>query len=345
MSSQPPPPPPPPSPHPHPHPPLPGDTPPGKPAPSDTLQALLSGLIDYAGLYPPAKLPMPQAVQNYAAHLRSPQAWMLGRFICPVSRLEELKQTAGALLPRGDESEEHLAEPWPISAIIDGDLDEDLDAVFAFNHEHCEPRNGLANVDAVEIKATSFAMIDAALETMPEEIFPFFEIPIEPGGTGPGADMRGFIAALSGSDAGAKLRSGGVTAGAFPSPAQVAEFIIACDAADVPFKATAGLHHPLRSEHPLTYEPDCPRALMHGFLNVFLAAAFVREGNMVSPDVVALLEETDVKRFRFSDASACWRNRQLEVSHVAGARESFALSYGSCSFEEPVADLKILGLL
>ncbi|HYE02269.1 MAG TPA: hypothetical protein VD963_03435 [Phycisphaerales bacterium] len=333
------------------HPPLPGEQPPGRPAPTDTAQALFSGLIDYAGLFPPAKLDMASAVRNYAAYLRGPGAWMLGRFICPVSRLEEFCQAAREWLPRpvpgrgapsaaADPADPEAPDPWPISALIDGDLEEDLDAVFAFNREHTGPERGLAVVDAVEIKVASPAEIDAALDRVPDELFPFFEI-----GSAPGllSDPRGLAAALAGCDAAAKVRTGGVVPEAFPSAAQLAEFLLACDAADVPFKATAGLHHVVRGEHPLTYEPDCPRGVMHGFVNLFLAAAFVREGNIVAPDVVAMLEERDAERFRFTDQAVCWRNRQLEVAHVAGARESFALSFGSCSFDEPAQELGALG--
>ncbi len=311
------------------------------------IHVLMSGLVDYAGLFPPAKLAMMPSVQNYAQYLRTPEAWMLGRFILPVSRLEEFRETSRGLLPKSPYVDEpDGGEPWPISAIIDGDLDENLDSIFAFNHEHENPKNGLAVVDAIELKVpttgsglTGAAWIDDAIELIPEEVFPFFEIPIfSVGGVAP--DFRGMIASLAGADGAAKLRTGGITPEAFPPAAAVAEFLLACNAAEVPFKATAGLHHACRAHYPLTYEPDAAKGLMHGFLNVFLAAAFVHAGRADAAMATAILEETDPAAFQFGREVVRWRNTGLELMQLAQARETFALSYGSCSFEEPVQELQ-----
>ena len=57
---------------------------------SPSLRALLHGIIDYAGLFPPANLPLDQAVRNYARYCTEPDSWMLGRFVCPVTELAEL---------------------------------------------------------------------------------------------------------------------------------------------------------------------------------------------------------------------------------------------------------------
>jgi hypothetical protein len=139
----------------------------------------------------------------------------------------------------------------------------------------------------------------------------------------------------------AKLRTGGVKPEAIPPVADVAAFIVGCAGRRLPFKATAGLHHPVRSSHPLTYDADAPRAVMHGFLNVFLAAAFAWHGDR---DIEPVLAETDPAAFRFDDR-AHWRDRSLDAGQVREARQNFAHSFGSCSFEEPVRDLEGLGLL
>ena len=139
----------------------------------------------------------------------------------------------------------------------------------------------------------------------------------------------------------AKVRTGGVKPDAIPSVAAVATFIRACADRRLAFKATAGLHHPVRAEHPLTYEPDAPRAVMHGFLNVFMAAAFVWNGDR---DIFPILSETDPSAFRFDD-HAYWRDRSLSAAEVRDARTHFAHAFGSCSFDEPVRDLEALGLL
>lgn len=310
------------------------------------IHALMSGLIDYAGLFPPAKLPMAQCVENYAKYLASPESWMLGRFIMPVSRIEEFRKAAASLLPKRIDDEDPSQAPWPISALSDGDLDEDLDAIFSFNGEHAEPRNGLAVIDAVEIKvpptsdadpAPSVDFIENALDIMAEGVYPFFELPL-------GTDLRGPIAALAGADAAAKVRTGGVTPEAIPCSHRVAEFIVACAQADVPFKATAGLHHAVRAEFNLTYEKGCPRAVMHGFLNVFVAAAMIREYRLVAEEAARILDEIDPRAFKIDEGSIAWGPGRLETEQVERARELFALSYGSCSFDEPVEELRALGL-
>jgi hypothetical protein len=92
---------------------------------------------------------------------------------------------------------------------------------------------------------------------------------------------------------------------------------------------------------PLTYEADAPRAVMHGFLNVFLAAAFAWHGER---DIEPILAETDASAFSFEDR-ARWRDRSLTAAEIRDARREFAHAFGSCSFEEPIQDLIGFGLL
>jgi hypothetical protein len=136
----------------------------------------------------------------------------------------------------------------------------------------------------------------------------------------------------------AKIRTGGITPDAFPAIANVAEFLRACKAKGVAFKATAGLHHPLRCVKPLTYEPNAPLGTMHGFLNVFLAAA-------LSDQAEAVLAENDPGAFAFDDDGASWRGHRVSTEEIIAMRRDFATSFGSCSFEEPIGDLQALGWL
>ncbi|HKR64678.1 MAG TPA: hypothetical protein VJZ00_13180 [Thermoanaerobaculia bacterium] len=136
----------------------------------------------------------------------------------------------------------------------------------------------------------------------------------------------------------AKIRTGGLTVDAFPAVENVAEFLRACAAKGVAFKATAGLHHPLRCVKPLTYEPNAPTGKMHGFLNVFLAAALLDHAD-------AILGEEDPKAFQFDDDAASWRGHRASTDALRAMRRDFAISFGSCSFEEPIGDLKELGWL
>jgi hypothetical protein len=139
----------------------------------------------------------------------------------------------------------------------------------------------------------------------------------------------------------AKVRTGSVKPDGIPTVEDVAKFIRACAERRLAFKATAGLHHPVRAEYALTYEADAPRAVMHGFVNVFLAAAFAWHGR---PDIEPVLAEMDAAAFRFDDR-AHWRDWSLDAAQVREARTHFAHAFGSCSFEEPVHGLQALGLL
>ncbi len=322
------------------------------------IHALMSGLIDYAGLFPPAKLSMEMCVANYARYADSRDCWMLGRFILPVSRIEEFRKAAGVHLAKEWSEEIDGGGTWPISAIIDGDLDENLDSIFAFNSEHAEEKNGLAVIDAIEIKvpATSetdgspnLEFIEQALELMAEGVYPFFELGVgrrsEPGSADSFPDLRGAIAALSGADAGAKVRTGGITPEAIPPSRAVAEFIVSCGQADVPFKATAGLHHAVRAERALTYEPGCARAVMHGFLNVFVAAAMVKEYQIDAVAAAKILDEPDARKFVFDQETLCWGPGRVSIESIERTRDMFSLSYGSCSFDEPVGELRELKLI
>jgi hypothetical protein len=315
--------------------------------PIEPIRILMTGLIDYAGLFPPAKLGMAQAVEAYARARRGAQAWVLGRFICPASRLREFSESAAALMPgtyatSGYREHGELEEPWRVSVLIDGRLEADLELIGAFNRRHEEEDRGLALADALELKVSRPGEIDEAIERIPDDFYPFFEFP---GEVLSGGDVRGYVAALAGHMAAAKIRTGGVTTDAFPTPTRVAAFLLACHRADVPFKATAGLHHPVRAEYPLTYEPGAARGVMHGFLNVFLAAAMVRERGAREEVAARVLEEERAEAFCFTPEGVRFGDLVLDPMQIAHARETFALSYGSCSFEEPVAELRGLGLL
>jgi hypothetical protein len=138
----------------------------------------------------------------------------------------------------------------------------------------------------------------------------------------------------------AKMRTGGLKPEAIPTSEQVAEFINRCADLELPFKATAGLHHPLRSMQALTYEADAPRAVMHGFINVLMASAFAWQG---ATDLEPILNEMDAQAFKFDDG-ASWRGRPLTRQQIVDMRANLMHSIGSCSFEEPVEDLRALGL-
>jgi hypothetical protein len=152
------------------------------------------------------------------------------------------------------------------------------------------------------------------------------------------------IEAIAKSGVRAKIRTGGLTAEAFPETSRVARLLELCNRNQVAFKATAGLHHPLRGEHPFTYQPRSARGMMHGFLNLFLAAILIFTGGSES-DAAQLLVEDSPGAFRFDDEAVSWRQYRITLQQIRDARERFAISFGSCSFDEPVRELAAMGLL
>jgi hypothetical protein len=301
---------------------------------AESARALLAGLIDYAGLFPPASLGMTAAVENYEAYLRSEQNWMLGRFIVPVARLGEFEETIGRLTP--DQTESH----WAVSVLPGANLVADLAAIREFNHRFAaSPLPRKVSVESIEIKIASAEEIERVSRLIPPESETYCEIPWTASG-----EMRDCIAAVAGCGRRAKIRTGGETPDKFPAPERVVGFIRLCVASNVAFKATAGLHHPVRSLHRLTYQANSPSGLMHGFLNVFLSAAFLRVG-MEAQLAVELLNEQSETAFHFDSQGVLWREHRLGLADISAARKNFAISFGSCSFTEPVDDLRTSRLL
>ena len=147
----------------------------------------------------------------------------------------------------------------------------------------------------------------------------------------PGDDAA--LDAVAAAGAGAKVRCGGATPGMFPTPAELAHFVCGCRDRGLAFKATAGLHHPIRD------------GVAHGFLNL-LGATLLAHAAGAGPDEVAdLLADEDAAAFSVTDEAFTVRGRAFGADAVSAARERLFTGYGSCSFSEPVEDLRALGVL
>jgi hypothetical protein len=288
------------------------------------LATLLRAIVDYAGLFPPAALSMRDAVRNYAEYRASGDAWMLGRFIVPVSRLTEFEHEAARLLPKD-------LSPWKLSVLATSALSHDIAAIQEFNSRYIG-----ATIDTIELKAARIEEILAAASLIPKTFLVFVEIPID-------TDPSSLVQTIAHVGVNAKMRTGGVSAEAFPSSGDIVRFVHVCVENNVQFKATAGLHHPIRAMYNLTYEPNSAQGKMFGYLNVFLAAAFMKNG-LPPHEAVALLEEESPDAFRFDDEGVAWRTHRLNVREVSHARVEAAVSFGSCSFREPVEDLQKIHL-
>jgi hypothetical protein len=163
------------------------------------LRALLTNIVDYAGLYPPAGLDMTTAVLNYASYAESLDAWMLGRFIVPAARLGELEGEFARI-------DTTMPLPMRLSVVLGPDVAADIDAVRSFNGTHAQT----FSVDAVEAKLATSTAIDQATALTEGEFELFAEVPSDP-------DPRPLVAAMARAGTSAKIRTGGVTPDAFPS--------------------------------------------------------------------------------------------------------------------------------
>jgi fumarylacetoacetase len=333
-----------------------------------SVRALLANVIDYAGLFPPAKLSMDEAIRNYARYRQEPESWMLGKFVCPATRLTELAAYHDELfldgppflfsiLARGGKTEEEFLRNCEL----------DLEAVARFLGKHGKR----VRVESFEVKLPTFEVNAppefrrSVLRQKQEQFFELVAVKINidhlPG-------MRVFFEAGFAADwplqidgllwelgdyylkarpgrlsrfdiRGFKMRCGGLEATDFPSAEQIAFVIESCQERRVPFKATAGLHHPVRR-----YDSSV-QTKMHGFLNVLLATALADEHDLKANDIRRILEEEDAGNFVFREEECQWRDHDLSLDYIVGSRKSSFLSFGSCSFDEPREELRALGLL
>jgi hypothetical protein len=168
---------------------------------------------------------------------------------------------------------------------------------------------------------------------VPEDYELYLELPLA-------AELPRLLAAAAEVGARAKLRAGGVQPSDIPATAAVHGFLGACAAARLPFKATAGLHHPVRAERGLTYDPSGPRGVMHGYLNLLLAAAFCWRGE--APAAAQVLEEAAGGAFRLEPEAIVWHGRTVSAAELRQVRHDFAIAIGSCSFTEPVDEMAAL---
>jgi hypothetical protein len=291
---------------------------------SSALHALVAGLIDYAGLFPPAGLAMDAAVRNYDSYIHGEHARMLGRFIVPAGRLTEYEDVVRAT-PID-------ASAWRLSVLATVD---DAERITRFN---ADKRDRFGEIDVLEIKVADAREIhDTALAYDGYQLY--FETPPEM--------WRSLLPPIGVARGRAKIRTGGEVAAAIPEESRVLEFLRIASERRLAFKATAGLHHPLRAMQRLTYKPDSPTAVMHGFLNVFCAAALLWHEPERRQEAAWMLGERDADGITMDEMTMTWHNSgvTLTVQQIQEARQRFCIGFGSCSFTEPVEDLRALGWL
>jgi hypothetical protein len=275
-----------------------------------TIRALLASLVDYAGLFPPAGLDMAAAARAYERYRSDEHAWMLGAFVVPLARIGELVDAGPS-------------ESCPVSVLLPS-----LDALPA--------TFGGLRVRSLEVAPQEPEVIrggHGAIE-VPQV---FYEVPLDD-------RMEARLDAIADVGAAAKVRTGGITAEAFPSVGRLVAFVRACAGRALAFKATAGLHHPVRGRYALTYERESRSCDMYGFLDLALGSELIRSGRVDDAEAARLLtDRTD--RLVPRSTGLSWHGHEIPRKDIEMLRKTFFLSFGSCSFEEPVADLERMGLL
>jgi hypothetical protein len=297
----------------------------------DARTAAFAALIDYAGLFPPASVSMLQAVGEYDKATESARSWTFGRFLCPTSRLEELAGVATSTFQRGDGG-------WSVGAIFDGDPGSSAAVAHDFHVEMAPAME----VSAAEAKITDPTpsgigeLIDT-IGSIGTDVVAFVEVDR-------GASIADQVASTAAElesrsrTGGAKLRCGGTTADLFPDVDEVTEFIVEASASRLAFKATAGLHQPIRH-----FDQELS-VWRHGFVNILIADAATDAGQPRSV-VRDIVEETDPDAFSIGASMAAWRDVSLPGSALRRTRSKGFVAYGSCDLAEPTDALIDLGFL
>jgi len=327
----------------------------------NSLYYFLKGIIDYAGLFPPASLSFEETVQNFSQYLRSDSKWMLANIIIPVSKLRMLDQYA--------DNEISSRHPFPISVLAPGCdtieefqnlTDHVLGEISRLNHSLTD----LIHTTSFEVKLP-LEVVEAADPELVEELLNETTIRFEQRYKAPcklfyelsaGSNIESYsepvFQALAAQNeiikeenfeqthfTGFKLRTGGVNSEDFPSAETVALVIRLARKYKVPLKFTAGLHHPVRHFN------ESVQTKMHGFFNVFAAGMLSYTHDFDLHQVKEVLLEEDPAVFRFDDDGFAFHDYRIGNKEIEELRSSVLISFGSCSFDEPLDDLKQLGLI
>lgn len=272
-----------------------------------TISPLFHGLFDDAALFPPGNAAMDDAVAGFERNRRSWYAELVSAFVCPSGRLAELDAEVGRA----------GIDALPVSVTVPSGVEDPAAAVRAATEA-----SGLM-LRAVELPVAA-AELPGGIGKLQQLHDAGVQVYVEIAA----ADVSRTVAeTLAAFGLGLKLRTGGSTAAAFPAVSALVGAIAVAVDAGVVFKCTAGLHHAVALDDPVT-------GLSHyGFLNVLLAveAAQTTPGDPKATGLSGLLTSRD--RVELAD-----RIGALTSAQIQGLRERFRC-IGSCSIPEPLTDL------
>lgn len=288
------------------------------------LQALLTNVIDYAGMFPPAKLSLKESLANYLQYKKSTESWMLGSFICPATKVRDFCEQIdwSAITPK------HHLSLTSAANLDDSQQLTDLQS-------HLELANSLAKPHisiSLEIKLPQQPIANFMEYATPFCDKIYLEVPFD--APFDKETLQQKVGLKPNSKWAFKFRTGGIVPEAFPSSEQLARAIIACRDAGIAWKATAGLHHPLR------HFDEKIGTKMHGFMNVIGAAVLCQISHLTELQVCQILEEESPEAFLFQEETFRWRDFEASATEIEQARKQTMQSFGSCSFDDPCDDLR-----
>lgn len=301
----------------------------------DPGATLFGRLIDHAGLFPPASLDMVAAVAEYRRARSGPASSIVGRFLVPATRLEELAMVLVTTMTAGE-------RPWEIGVVVDTDVGAAVAAAAAF-HRELHPGASIVTAEAGlpnGVDDASVERLHLALGAIADDVAAFVEVDV----TGEPSRIEHDVTTAAGAivrsrrPGGLKIRCGGPTPHPAPTPEAVAAFVVSATAGGVPFKATAGLHHPIAVHDPSR------GVTHHGFVNLLVASALAVDGAPF--DLVrAAVADTDRSAFGLSLGGFRWRDRRFPPATLERVRARGLIGYGSCDVVAPIARLAAMGLI
>lgn len=322
-----------------------------------SFNIFMNRIIDYAGMFPPANLELQPAFKNYLEYIDSEDEWMMGKFICSMKSFTSFADKESDVFSMIKDYDSVRCVSF--SLLLTGgktakEFLKSLEADLKLVKEFTENDNN-TEVNSFEVKLPdelfdkhntnglktflndSYDMLNGF--DMQESMI-FFEPLINDNFEFVFEKLAHNSAEIENKGRfGFKLRTGGITPELFPSTEQVSFALKTCKENNVMFKATAGLHHPLRHYN------DSVLTKMHGFLNVFGAGVLAYSNQLSLKEINDIVKDERAESFMFTDGEFRWNDIPANSNSITNARNEFVKSFGSCSFDEPKDDLKQLNLL
>lgn len=320
--------------------------------PIKSLKLFTDKLIDYAGLFPPANLILSQALNNYLVYSQGQNKWMLSKFIITVKKLSELSELMSGMniqdkIPfslissSGDNADKFLKNlKWDVEAILEFFKNKQTKSGFDVFEVRIPPGLDLANKKE-NLRDIIKSVSEELEQNFGNNIKIFYELMSDKNFD---YELINTIDTISefrrnGKQIGFKFRTGGNDQSLFPSSEKITSAMLACLEFEVPMKFTAGLHHPIRHYNEI-HDLE-----MHGFLNVFGAGILAYSCDLIEEEIIDILDSQEAYDFEFNEDGFLWHDFTVSNDMITEARNKFMISYGSCSFDEPIDDLKMMDLL